>query len=289
MILRNCSANKRWRRGMLHRLTVTALVWTLSIPVGSPKLAANQAQPTALTNADVVKLVEAGLSPEVVIASIRQARERNFTLTPDALIELKKKGVPDSVIAVLLNPAPTTPAAAPNFFTPRAAVNSNDPAEPHEHGIYLDSGEGNAPRLIRLAETTTTGTRAASWRSALTGGLAKESFKYRVRDPQAEHRIASPQPVFYLYETDPRDIVLLKLEKKGNEREFTAMEWGFTGTRGPKGDAEFVSEKVADGIYKLMLSAPLKPGEYGFGINMAGGVLLSVYDFGVDALSKQVR
>jgi hypothetical protein len=54
-----------------------------------------------MTNEDVVQLVTAGLSEQVVTTSIRQAAARNFDLTPTGLIALKKAGVSDAVIVAM--------------------------------------------------------------------------------------------------------------------------------------------------------------------------------------------
>lgn len=91
--------------------------------------------------------------------------------------------------------------------------------------------------------------------------------------------------MFYVYGQDPRDLVLLKLERKGKEREFTSVDMGRTGTgtSGPKAYAGFTAERVADGIQRLTFAEPLAPGEYGFGMNVYGGAVISVYDFCVDA------
>ena len=65
-----------------------------------------QAQPQppgahAMSNADVMKLVSAGLSPEVVSSSIRQASGHAFDLSVDGLIALKTHKVPDAVISAM--------------------------------------------------------------------------------------------------------------------------------------------------------------------------------------------
>ncbi len=54
-----------------------------------------------MTNADVIQMVTAALSEQVIITSIRQAPVRDFDLTPTGLIALKKAGVSDSVILVM--------------------------------------------------------------------------------------------------------------------------------------------------------------------------------------------
>jgi len=63
-----------------------------------------------MTNADVIQLIVAALSDQVVITSIRQAPTKDFDLTPTGLIALKKAGVSDAVIVVMQERA--TPAQA---------------------------------------------------------------------------------------------------------------------------------------------------------------------------------
>lgn len=54
-----------------------------------------------MTNDEVIQLVTAGLSEQVIITSIRQAPTKDFDLSPTALIALKKANVPDAVIVVM--------------------------------------------------------------------------------------------------------------------------------------------------------------------------------------------
>jgi hypothetical protein len=70
-----------------------------------------------MTNAEVIQLVKAGLSEQVVSTSIRQAPAKDFDLTAPGLIALKKAGVPDTVIAVMQEsgaPAQAAPASETN-------------------------------------------------------------------------------------------------------------------------------------------------------------------------------
>jgi tetratricopeptide (TPR) repeat protein len=55
-----------------------------------------------LTNDSVVKLVKGGLSPDVVVRMIA-SQPAKFSLTPDDLLALKQAGVPDAVIAAMLD------------------------------------------------------------------------------------------------------------------------------------------------------------------------------------------
>lgn len=57
-----------------------------------------------MNNADVIKLKTAGLSDELIIGKIR-ASEANYRLEVDDLVELKKAGIPESVLAAMLEAA----------------------------------------------------------------------------------------------------------------------------------------------------------------------------------------
>jgi hypothetical protein len=68
---------------------IAILMLTFSV---APALGARQAQKPPLTNADIVKMVQAGLSESVVMATI-QANPGNYDTSPDGLIALQKAGV----------------------------------------------------------------------------------------------------------------------------------------------------------------------------------------------------
>lgn len=89
-----------------------------------PTLAQNQAT-VRLTNSDVVKMVNAGIPESVIVREI-QVAEPNFNISPDALVSLKHKHVPDSVLGAIVDtqtgarivqpePPPAVYGAAPGF------------------------------------------------------------------------------------------------------------------------------------------------------------------------------
>ena len=72
----------------------------------------------ALTNDDVIKLKNAGLPEDTIIAAIRK-EAREYDTSVDGLIALKKAGVSDPVIQEILKPAaPAAVATAPTADTP---------------------------------------------------------------------------------------------------------------------------------------------------------------------------
>lgn len=70
--------------------------------VSSTYLVLGQSQ-EKLTNKDVIELVKTGISVEIITAKIR-ASKTGFDTSPAALQELKKEGVPDSIVLVMLQP-----------------------------------------------------------------------------------------------------------------------------------------------------------------------------------------
>lgn len=74
----------------------------------APQDAAKSVQPSPtavapLTNADVLKLLGAGIAPEVVVAKIRSSAA-SFDTSPEALRGLKEAGVPDAVVLAMVEP-----------------------------------------------------------------------------------------------------------------------------------------------------------------------------------------
>jgi hypothetical protein len=81
-----------------------------------------------ITNADVVEMVTAGLSEQIISTSIRQAAAKDFDLTPAGLIALKKAGVPDAVVLVMqeVNASAKSVSASGDRIPKRAGETSFD-------------------------------------------------------------------------------------------------------------------------------------------------------------------
>jgi hypothetical protein len=111
------------------------------------------AQPTALTNADIIRLVEAKMSDEIILTMIQKSKTK-FDLSTDGLVQLRKAGVSNRVIEAMMNPtaaAPNTPPPAPPPAKPAAAEVKNTPPPAKE----APAASGPAPvheSLARVAE-----------------------------------------------------------------------------------------------------------------------------------------
>lgn len=110
------------------RVVLSLLSLLLSLSVSSPALAATaggatrprpqgQGAAAPLNNKDVLAMIKAGLSPEVIVAKIKSSASE-FDTAPAALQELKTAGVPDAVILAMVQASsaavkPAEAAAAP--------------------------------------------------------------------------------------------------------------------------------------------------------------------------------
>ena len=82
------------------RCQLTVLLATLLV-IAAPSLA-QDASETRLTNADIVKMVRAGIPENIILREI-QMSETNFVTTPNSLIELKNQRVPNGILAAMLD------------------------------------------------------------------------------------------------------------------------------------------------------------------------------------------
>ena len=84
---------------MIRRTLAVAVVAFFILTAGA--VHARQGQKPPLTNADVAKMVQAGLSESVIVATI-QANPGNYDTSSDAMIKLKSAGVTDSEMKAML-------------------------------------------------------------------------------------------------------------------------------------------------------------------------------------------
>jgi hypothetical protein len=222
-----------------------------------------------LTNQDVIKMAQLGLSDDVIITKIRKAYEAgtdavSLDTSVEGLKALKAANVSESIIKIMINPAPP-PAAIVAGANP---ITIDPSLPPPEVGVYWrDEGKfvllqgqavANAKAGGKAGSMFTYGFRSQHWDATIEGHTSRNVVRDR-------------NPVFYLYVpdgTDSSDYVLLKLNKKGNRREFQIGSFGGVtgGKSGVQRDKEIPchAEHVGIRMYRLTLDDALKPGEYGF-------------------------
>lgn len=222
------------------------------------------------TNADVIDLVHMNLSEDVIVSKIRTMNAADpgslrFDTSVDGLKALKEANVPDGVIRVMINPAP----AQATVITQAAPMTLDPNLPPPEVGVYWK----DESRFVLI--------EGQMLSNAKVGGKAGSMFSYGFRGmhwdatlkgPNSSHIVRDRRPVFYFYVPDgssSSDYVLLKLNKKGDRREFQVgtMAGKFGGGKaGVKSDKEipFDAEHVGIRTYKVSLRQDLSPGEFAF-------------------------
>jgi len=140
-----------------------AVVVLVAAAVASPAWA-GQAAP--VTNADVVRMVAAGLSDDVVVRAIRAAPATAFDISPNGIVDLHAQKVSDRVIAAMLDKQ--APAAAPRRTVVQADSGRKWEIEVHGGGAFGSRPSDGTGRLPPAGPAFTTVTllasrRASSW------------------------------------------------------------------------------------------------------------------------------
>ncbi|RRA47884.1 hypothetical protein [Acidipila sp. EB88] len=274
-------------------LVVPHLIFTFMLAFGSRADAQAAGTPTPMSNADVIALVHAGLSDDLVIAKIEAAPSTSFDTSVGGLSALKNAGVPTPVIRTMIEP----PAAASG--APRSAVaagNPDDPMTPHSPGIYvLAKGADGQVHLTRLqGEHPRAAKNSGMFLHAVTQGLAASKSQQVLDGGTAAIELTEQKPVFYAYIPQDstsfsggmsvNDLVLTKLESKGDSRLWTYAARGVFGGSSEVGSDQkdrqgFTGEQVGSGIYKLTPAGDLASGQYAF------KYAYTFFDFGVQPQS----
>jgi hypothetical protein len=291
-----------------------------------PRAPITATKPQGLTVNGIIDMVQAGLSEDVIVSSLRK-EDKPFDLSSDELIRLKKANVTDGVLKVMLNPkaeikpvafaappppvAPPViiqtplftgiPAVTPSGATPALGSNANgdlnNPMTPHDSGIYLYAkNRDENPEMIVLERAASQGTKTGGvWGSVVTQGIKKVHYKSVIPGAHASIRIDGASVIFYFYFDDkaaglgkglfgsisnPNQFALVKLDSTKSNRETTTMEVGAFGTStgtNSKAMIGFKSERIRTGLYKVVPSEPMEPGEYCFLAST------DMFDFGVNA------
>ncbi len=222
-----------------------------------------------LTNQDIVAMVSAGISEDVILTKIRATSASgsgatSFDTSVDGLKALKAANVPDVIIKAMIDPTPVSPTvvsvAGPTTLSPNLP--------PPEVGVYWKDGANFMLIQGQAVSQSKVGGKTAN---VFTYGIKQMHWDAFVNGATSNNRVRELRPGFYFYVPDgasAADYVLLRLTKKGDRREFQIGSFGgwLGGASGPERDREipFKADHVGIRIYRVVLSSDLKPGEYAF-------------------------
>lgn len=139
---RRCIAKNTFLFSVLSFLFLAITIGLITLPHNV--LAQTQGK---ITNKDVIKMVKAGLSVKIISATIK-ASKTEFDTSATGLKELKKQGVPDSIVLVMLESQPNLKQNA----TPIS--NSSDETQPQVAGNIKQKKAG----ILRIGIVTTIST-----------------------------------------------------------------------------------------------------------------------------------
>ncbi|HEX8087948.1 MAG TPA: hypothetical protein VF762_03800, partial [Blastocatellia bacterium] len=127
-----------------------------------------QSNPETLTNDTIIMMTAGGLSASIIVNKIKTSKS-NFNLTTAELLRLKQAKVADEVINAMMQ---SSPSITPNMPAPDSGnstyVNPNDPAAPHEPGVYVVQESNGKQQMVQL--------EASVYSQAKSGGFLKSSM-----------------------------------------------------------------------------------------------------------------
>lgn len=247
-------------------------------------LAGMLAAQQAMNNDSIIKLIQAGLSEDVVVSTIN-ASSGNYDISVDGLLALKGAGVGEKVLAAIVTKssggsvaAPAAPVASNVAAAGPGTQASGLPPGVDSVGVYYKDQNGVWQEINTEVVNFRTG---GAIKSMASGGLVKRDLNGKLRGTQSRLSLRVPVEIlFYLPEgQSPGDYQLLRLRPNKKDREFRSMTGGvFNSSSGADRDMVYYTPvKFATRMYTIMLDT--HTGEYGFlpplNANNAGNIAAS--------------
>ena len=216
----------------------------------------------ALTNDAVAKMVKAGLGEGLIISMVEN-QPGKYSLSPDDLVNLKRQGVSDKVLAAMLGKGSGSAASVPASTTTAAVSADNDIPPGIEIGLYYRKA-GKWEELLPEVVNWKTG---GVVKSIATVGIVKGDVNGHILGVHSRTSVASP--LEFLIDA-PEGVAiteyqLLHLREEKQSREFRTVTGGVMHLSGgaTRDAVPFEGKKIMSRIYKVVLPN-LGPGEYGF-------------------------
>lgn len=278
--------------------------------------------PAPMTNQDVIKLVKAKVSEDLIIVKIRQSKTK-FDVSVDALVALKEAGVSDNLIAVMMNPAapaapppavPASAAAAPSPAPKPAFPPSNVPKEvapvdantapkapapkpasvtsaPANFGVYIWA-DGELKPLGRVQ----TKVQLSKFRSLLKSVVPFVRQKIDINIPGAHStsRFDMVRPTFFAFFPASRDVSKFKLlqckitGQRFDQRTLANASIMFSTEQNQDEVPCDIGPTAVKDLYRIFPREDVPSGEFGFVEGNTGSKstsnieILDVYDFAID-------
>ena len=271
---------------------------------------------TVNANDELIKLAQAGMSEEILLAMVAKTDKSRYNTSAAALLKLKDAGASQQVIAAVLgvsvsgNSAPTShPVTVVLPEKQHVGVSLDAPStvslDGREAGIYFLTGR----KLEQLEPSVYSGetTKGKYWNNVLA--FIPKNMQAVIRSSASNLRIQNSTPTFYFFfevkgaglsntggslneymnsASSPNEFVLVRMKVNKDERQITIAKSSSVNDRigVPSKDAiDFSSKKLRSGVYEVRPRNSLPTGEYCFfyqGGTANKGGSGKLFDFGVD-------
>jgi len=219
-----------------------------------------------MNNDSVIKLIQAGLSEDLIVSTI-SASPGNYDTSVDGLIALKGAGVSEKILAAIMTKAIGGSTSAPAGNT--ASVGSNVPAGlppgVDTVGVFYKNRTGNYQEMgVEIVNFKTGG----FLKNVATYGMVQRDLNGNIKGTKSKLPLSAPAEfIFYLPEgRTPGEYTLLRLRANKKDREFRAVTGGIinTSSGAARDMVEYTTERIAPRVYAITLNSDIGEGEYGF-------------------------
>jgi hypothetical protein len=229
-----------------------------------------------LTNTDVIRMVAYGISPIVVKATINKCKA-GFDLSPDGLIQLKKSGLSDDILMVMIsktNAAVGAPARdSLNFLSTGIYYKTPDRYISFEPGYLASASSKGFGRSLKKSFSDFIAFK-------IKASMEKAHSSTQIQDPRPTFLFALDYPA-----RNPEEFFLVRLRSTDSTRQIIYEK--------PTGGAglivindslkvDFNTRKLENNFFEVSPAHSLPPGEYGFiysGVSFYSRARYTIYDF----------
>lgn len=246
----------------------------------SSAYAQSKSKPAAaetLTNRSVIALTAAGLSPDIIVAKIASSAT-SFDLSTNGLLALKQSKVSDAVLKAMLE-KPSGRAGAPaGSATP--PTSGKLPKLDIANHPYLHNKQTGAWSPLEKA--------TSSMKSKMIAmGYGGVKFLFQILNEKSPTRLAATDSAVFLINTFgtaiPEFVLYQAKPEKGGRAAVGSKVGGMSGLSSGQDALTFNVLPVSNGIFRLVPSKKLFPGEYFFAGKPVGNVMtVDAYAFGID-------
>lgn len=269
----------------MKRFFISALLLTGALPhychaqarISRPAAKGPAARGETLTNKGVIALTGAGLSPELIVAKM-EGSACAFDLSADGLVALKKAGVTDAVLQAMLSRASNKAGAT--SAKPASPAASKAPKLEFANHPYLRSRATGAWNPLEKA--------TSSMKSKMVAmGYGGVKMLFQIPNEKSPTRLAAADSAVFMLNTFgtamPEFVLYHAKPEKGNRAAVGAKMGGMSGLKSGEDVLTFNILPMGNGLFRLVPSQKLAPGEYFFAGKPVGNAMtVDAYAFGVD-------